>query len=82
VKKGATPDSYDLSGNKVVDGKEIFMGSLNCKSGTETDSLVCRQSDIALWTWKLKGDSMSGTLELRGELFRKIELTRAKRSEQ
>jgi hypothetical protein len=78
VKKGAAPDSYELSGNKVVGGQETFMGVLQCKVGTESDTLVCRGGDAMVWMWKLKGDSMNGTLTYQGTLFRKISLTRSK----
>jgi hypothetical protein len=54
------------------------MGVLECKLGSESDSLVCHQDDAAVWTWKLQGDSMHGTLMYRGQLYRKIALTRAK----
>jgi hypothetical protein len=77
VKTGATPDSFEFSGNKVVEGKSIFMGLLECKPGSESDSLTCRQNESE-WTWKLQGDSMNGTLMYRGQLYRKIRLTRAK----
>lgn len=77
VKKGVDADSFEISGNKIVDGQQIFMGLLACKLG-ESNSLVCRQGDDAVWTWKLDGDSMSGTLVYRGQLYRKIQLTREK----
>lgn len=77
VKKGTTPDSFEFSGDKVVDGQEIFMGLLECKAGSEGDSLTCRQNDSA-WMWKLQGDSLNGTLTYHGQLYRKITLTRAK----
>ena len=78
VKKGTAADSFEVSGNKVVDGRETFMGLLQCRLGSQSDSLICQQGEDAVWMWKLQGDSMSGTLTYRGQLFRKISLTRAK----
>jgi hypothetical protein len=78
VKKGNAPDSFEFTMNKVVDGQEELMGTLACKIGNDSNSLVCRQNDVTVWTWKLLGDSMSGTLIYRGQLYRKIQLTRAK----
>jgi hypothetical protein len=78
VKPGTTPGSFEFDGNKVVGGQETFMGVLECKLGSESDSLVCHQDDAAVWTWKLQGDSMHGTLMYRRQLYRKIALTRAK----
>jgi hypothetical protein len=77
VKKTA-PGSFEFAMNKVVGGKEEFMGSLQCSPGEDSNSLVCHQNESAVWTWKVKGDSMSGTLMYRGQLYRKITLTRAK----
>lgn len=76
VKKGARAGSFEFSGDKVVEGKRTFMGLLECGPGAESDSLVCRQGDAAVWTWTLEGDAMRGTLVYRGQLYRKVQLTR------
>lgn len=76
--RATAPGSFEFLGDKVVDGKEQFMGTLECKAGTDSNSLVCKRNDDTVWTWKLQGDSMSGTLMYRGQLFRKMSLTRAK----
>lgn len=77
-KSSAAADSFEFSGDKVVDGQRTFMGLLECRSGAESDSLVCLQGDAAMWTWKLEGDSMSGTLVHHGQLYRKVQLRREK----
>ncbi len=76
--KMPAPGRFEFTMNKMVNGKEEFMGTLQCSQGDDSNSLVCRQNESAVWTWKRMGDAMSGTLMYRGQLYRKITLTRAK----
>jgi hypothetical protein len=36
VSKGVEPDNFQMRMNKVVDGKEQTMGTVNCKAGPTT----------------------------------------------
>lgn len=78
VTKGAQPDHFQMTMNKVVDGKEVTMGTLGCQSGTDAGTYVCRFDDATVWSWKLDKDVLDGTLQYRGQFYRKIHLTRAK----
>jgi uncharacterized protein (DUF2147 family) len=78
VSKGADADTFQIKGNKVVDGKEVFMGALTCKAGSAAGSYICRPDDGSVWSWRLNKDVLDGELQVRGQLFRKIHLTRAK----
>lgn len=76
VSKGAEPNSFQMKMNKMVAGKEETMGTVNCKA-SDNGSYVCRLNELATWTWRLDKDVLDGSLEYRGQLYRKIHLIRA-----
>jgi hypothetical protein len=78
VSKGAEADTFRINGYKVVDGKEVSMGTLSCKAGSAAGSYICRSDGVMVWTWRLNHDVLDGELLYRGQLYRKIHLTRAK----
>lgn len=69
---------FHIKMNKVVNGAEQRMGTIDCKARAEIGSLDCRPNDFTMWTWQLDQDVLNGTLQYRGHLYRKIRLTRAK----
>jgi hypothetical protein len=77
VSKSAEPNSFQMKMNKMVDSKEETMGTVNCRPGSDNGSYVCRLNELATWTWRLDKDVLDGNLEYRGQLYRKIHLTRA-----
>jgi len=77
VSKSAEPNSFQMKMNKMVDSKEETMGTVNCRPAPENGSYVCRLNELATWTWRLDKDVLDGILEYRGQLYRKIHLTRA-----
>ena len=77
IEKGTERDAYRMRLYKVVNGVEELMGTLDCRSDTGGDVLTC-QNEATVWTWRLAGDSISGTAIFHGALYRKISLTRAK----
>jgi hypothetical protein len=77
VSKATEPDSFQMKMNKIVDGNEETMGTVNCKSDSDTGSYVCRLNDVATWTWRLGKNVLDGELQYRGRLYRKIHLIRA-----
>jgi hypothetical protein len=77
VSKGAEPNSFQMKMDKMVDGKEEPMGTVNCKAGSDSGSYVCRLNELATWKWRLDKDVLDGSLEYRGQLYRKIHLIRA-----
>jgi len=77
VSKGAESKSFQMKMNKMVDGKEETMGTVNCHAGSDKGSYVCRLNELATWTWRLDKDVLAGDLQYRGQLYRKIHLIRA-----
>jgi len=77
VSKGAEPNSFQMKMNKVVDGKEVTMGTVNCRADSGTGSYVCRLNDFSTWTWHLNKSALDGDMQYRGQLYRKIHLIRA-----
>lgn len=67
---------FSVTGSKVVDGKEIVMGTSDWKYQTESHMLA---NDSPAGSFKLivDGDGMRGTLTLKdGTVYRRIELRR------
>jgi hypothetical protein len=77
VTPGATGETFRIGMSKIVDGKEVSMGNIDCKNGAERGAAVCKVNDDTVWSWKLDGEVWNGTLMYHGELFRKIRATRA-----
>src|SRR5882757_133982 len=77
VSKGAEPNSFQMKMNKIVQGREETMGTVNCKADSNTGSYVCRLNDLSTWTWRLNKVALDGELQYRGQLYRKIHLIRA-----
>jgi hypothetical protein len=74
---GKTPAAIVATANKIVDGKEVPMGVLDCTFDAARRALVC---PIPLGTFRfaIEGRRLSGTLELRdGTLFRRISATKS-----
>jgi hypothetical protein len=78
VSKGEEANTFRINGNKVVGGKEVSMGTLTCKVGSAAGLYICRPDGVTVWSWRLNQDVLDGELQYRGQLFRKIHLTRAK----
>jgi hypothetical protein len=77
VSRGAAPNNFQMKMNKIVDGKEETMGTVNCRAAADTAVYVCRLNDVSTWTWRLSKDVLDGELQYRGQLYRKIHLIRA-----
>jgi hypothetical protein len=77
VSKGAESNSFKMKMNKMANGKEETMGTVNCKADSDNGSYVCRLNELATWTWHLNKDVLDGDLQYRGQLYRKIHLIRA-----
>jgi hypothetical protein len=78
VTAGPAAGKFQIRANKIVGGEEQGMGTIDCTSGLETGSYICRPDESTVWTWKLQKDVLTGELQLRGQLYRKIRVTRAK----
>jgi len=67
-------DEFLVTGSKVVDGKEIEMGSGSCKYNEKKKAVECEQPQMRL---TIDGKKMEGTLSLaNGSAYRRIYLER------
>jgi hypothetical protein len=70
-------DHVHLDGSKIVDGKEVNMGSSDCSHNAQTHTLDCPLPNGNAQQYKIEGNVMTGTMTLRdGTLWRKISLRR------
>lgn len=76
----ANPKSDDrviLSGNKIVNGKEVNMGTGDCGYHRDGNSLDCMLPGGNALHLEINGDSITGKMTLQdGTLWRKIDLKR------
>jgi hypothetical protein len=76
VSPGSEPNTFQMKMNKIVEGKEETMGTVNCRADSSAGSYVCRLNATSTWTWRLNKNSLDGDLQYRGQLYRKIHLVR------
>ena len=73
-----TDTTYSMQMNKIVNGAEEEMGPLAVKYDQAKQTLSGKTNDRqgrdGVWTFKIDGDGMHGTLTLENTLFRIIEL--------
>jgi hypothetical protein len=67
---------FEISASKIVQGQEEFMGIVTCDYAAETHVLSC-PSTYGVWNFTISGQTMTGTLVARGELFRRVTVSRA-----
>jgi hypothetical protein len=66
-----------LTADKIVDGREISMGTSECSFSLDTHVLKCPLPNGAAIRFELKGDSLNGTMTLSdGTEWRRIALRR------
>lgn len=76
VVKAARPDTVTITGNKVVDGKEVTMGVFDCTWDAPNKTLSC-PIPRGVFAYHVEGKTMRGTLTLTdGTLFRRISAQR------
>jgi hypothetical protein len=81
ISKATAANTYSIGANKIVNGLEEEMGTLNCIYNKSKQTLTCKMKDRqqreGVWEFIVKGNHMSGTLILNGSiLFRRIEVTK------
>jgi hypothetical protein len=70
-----------LTANKIVDGREISMGTSECSFFPDTHALKCPLPNGSSIRFELKADSLNGTMTLSdGTEWRKITLRRTRKS--
>lgn len=74
IQKLPARDHVTISADKIVDGREINMGSLQFQYDQQSQSWVCQYSQ-GVWRLKVQGAKVDGTLrDPKGTLFRRITL--------
>jgi hypothetical protein len=64
-----------IDADKVIDGKEEFMGTIECIFTAEKSELYCDTAGD--WRFTVKEGTMTGTLNLKnGTLYRKVSVMR------
>ena len=76
VSPGSEPKAFQMKMNKIVDGKEVTLGTVNCNSDSDAGSYVCRLNATSTWLWRLNKGSLDGEMQYRGQVYRKIHLVR------
>lgn len=77
ITKAQGIDTFNISANKIVNGKEEEMGEIGCKLVKENNSLHSTSYN-SLWTFNIQGKDLDGTLYHEGKLYRIIKLTKQK----
>lgn len=71
------PTKFSVDANKIVNGAEDSMGTLQCTFTAEKNELYCDTAGD--WRFTVTQDSMVGTLTLKnGALYRKVSLRRSR----
>ena len=66
-----------MQANKIVDGKEVDMGTLIFTYDDKQKVFVSVDSiHNARWEFKLTGNTMKGTLMSKGDLYRVVDVKR------
>jgi hypothetical protein len=77
ISKKEGNNSYQIIANKIIEGKEIDMGTLFFSFDPEKQILYLDNDDQHVnWKFKVIGNQMHGTLISNGKLFRIIDLKR------
>jgi hypothetical protein len=70
-------NTYTVQANKMVNNKEEEMGTLNFIYSPANQTYLCKDSvRNALWSFKIKESKLEGTLMVRGELYRIINVSK------
>jgi len=80
------PKQVRMLGDKIIDGKRLVMGALVFEYEAQKGELTCdftRGQTHAVWSFTVKGESMTGKLELLPEhsIGRDVKVHRVKESE-
>ena len=71
ISKDSTGKSYEVIANKIVDGKEDYMGTIPFTYDDKQKVFVSVDSErSSKWEFKVTGNEMKGTLMDKGELYR------------
>jgi stress response protein SCP2 len=75
ISKDSTGKSYNMVANKIVNGKEEYMGTIPFTYDDKQKVFVSIDSARnATWEFKVTGSAMKGTLMYKGDLYRIIDV--------
>jgi hypothetical protein len=79
ISKDSVKKTFDISAYKIVSGKEDFMGTIVSVYDEKQNSYVSVDKDRdAKWEFKMTGNTIKGTLIIKGALFRLIDVKKDK----
>ena len=82
ISKAAAAGVYTILANKIVNGVEEEMGTLDFVYDAAKQTLTCHMTDKqqrkSIWLFYINGNKITGTLRLEkdNKLYRKIEVTK------
>lgn len=77
VSKAKEPNTFHFVMNKLVNGNEEEMGTLEFTYDAVAKTLICEdEPHLATWKFQIKGATMEGTAVFKGQLYRVIHLTK------
>jgi hypothetical protein len=77
AREEGTPDRVQLAAAKIVNKREVLMGTSDCRYDAQTHALDCPLPNETAMHFDVNGSTMTGTMKLRdGTLWRKIALHR------
>lgn len=75
ISKDSTGKSYNVIANKIVNGKEDYMGTINFTYNAQQKTFVSVDSvRNAKWEFKITGNTMKGTLMYKEDLYRIVDV--------
>ena len=75
ISKDSTGRLYEMIANKIVNGKEEYMGTIPFTYDDKQKVFVSVDSvRNARWEFKITGSAMKGTLMYKGDLYRVVDV--------
>lgn len=79
ISKDSTIKTFEVKAYKIVNGKEDFMGTIVFTYDEKRNLYISVDKDRdARWEFKITGNTMKGTLMVKGTLFRLIDVKKDK----
>ena len=79
ISKNSPGKSYEMIANKIVNGKEVGMGTLTFTYDEKQKVFVSVDSEHrATWEFTITGNAMKGTLMYDGDLYRIVDVKKEK----
>lgn len=75
ISKDSSGKGYDMIANKIVNGMEDYMGTINFTYDDKQKIYISIDATRnAKWEFKISGNEMKGTLMYKGDLYRIVEV--------